>query len=315
MHVLLTGGCGFVGSSFIRLFSEGEFPEITRLTVLDKLTYAGKKSNIKQYLNSAQISFIKNDICNRRLMFKLIESVEIVINLAAESHVDRSINDSRPFIKTNILGVQTLLDACRQNKQIKFIQVSTDEVYGSISSGSWTENSPVQPNSPYAATKAAADLLVYSYHVTHKLNTIITRCSNNFGPNQFPEKIIPLFINNLMAGRKIPIYGEGKQIRDWLFVEDHCRGIYIAAMRGNVGEIYNIGGGVEMTNLDLTKFILGQLGYKEDLIEHVPDRAGHDFRYSINWDKISKIGYRPSLDFESKLSKTIDWYVKEFKSL
>ncbi len=311
--VLLTGGAGFIGSNFLRMFSEGEFPKFSEIVILDKLTYAGRIENITEQLARPDVFFHEGDICNSELVKTIAQDCDFVINMAAESHVDRSIVNSDEFVRTNILGTQVLLEVARANEKTRFIQVSTDEVYGSIDMGSWDESSPVRPNSPYSASKAAADLLVSAFHKTYGLNAIITRCSNNFGPQQYPEKIIPLFLKLLANGNKVPLYGDGQQTRDWLHVEDHCRGIYIAATSGVSGEIYNIGGGVELTNRELVGILLAKLELDETFIEFVPDRLGHDRRYSVNWKKISQLGYSPNSDFTFQISSTIDWYLKAYK--
>lgn len=312
--VLLTGGAGFIGSNFLRMFTLGNFPDLSEIVVLDKLTYAGKIENISEQLKHPKTSFFEGDICDPELVKTASKGCDIIINMAAESHVDRSILDSDVFIRTNILGTQVLLEAAKMSDSSRFVQVSTDEVYGSIDSGSWDEMSPVRPNSPYSASKAAADLLVNAFHVTYGLDTVITRCSNNFGPQQFPEKIIPFFLKQLIAGKKVPVYGDGQQVRDWLFVEDHCHGIYTAAKFGSSGETYNIGGGVELRNKELVDILLAKLGLDETFIEYAPDRLGHDKRYSVDWSKISKLGYSPNLEFDTQMDATIDWYLNEYKS-
>jgi dTDP-glucose 4,6-dehydratase len=312
MKVLLTGGAGFIGSNFVRLFAHNEFPKFSHLYILDKLTYAGSLENIESFLSLPNLTFIQGDILNKSLVSNLANSVDLVINMAAESHVDNSIEYPNQFVMTNIVGTQTLLDACLHNQVNKFLQVSTDEVYGSITSGSWDENSKIAPNSPYSASKASADLLVYAYHKTYGLNTVITRCTNNFGPNQYPEKIIPFFIQRLVAGKKTPIYGNGNQVLDWLYVDDHCRAIYIASLNGKSGEIYNIGGGKELKNIDLANMIIKYLGFNEDRIEYVKDRAGHDLRYSIIWEKIAQIGYKPKSNFDIQFNETLSWYFNKY---
>ena len=310
--VLLTGGAGFIGSNFLRLFVSGNFPTFSEIVILDKLTYAGKIENISAYLENPAISFHQGDICDSELVTKLSTGCDYIINMAAESHVDRSIQNSEAFVRTNILGAQVLLDASLKYKSTRFVQVSTDEVYGSIDLGSWNEESPLKPNSPYSASKASADLLVNAYHVTHGLDSIITRCSNNFGPGQYPEKIIPYFLKKLVAGERVPLYGNGEQTRDWLYVEDHCQGIYIAATSGESGHTYNIGGGVELMNIELARLMLEKLRLPESFIEYVPDRLGHDKRYSVDWKKIEKLGYTPSTNFKSLFNTTVEWYLKKF---
>lgn len=308
MRVLVTGGAGFIGSNFVEMALTDHFPEISSVLVLDKLTYAGKLSNLSSVSNNPNFEFVQGDICDVELVNRLAANVDAIINFAAESHVDRSIENSSEFIQTNVLGTQVLLDAAKNQKVAKFVQVSTDEVYGSILEGSWDENAPLLPNSPYSASKAAADLLTRAFFVTHGLNVCITRCSNNFGPKQDPEKLIPNFILKLSRGEKVPVYGDGLNVRDWLYVEDHCMGIYLVLTKGLSGEIYNIGGGTELTNLELTKKLLDFFERDETLIDYVPDRLGHDRRYSVNHQKISNLGYTPTVDFDSRLTKTCDWY-------
>lgn len=309
MKVLVTGGAGFIGSNFVSMAMTNQFPEITEVIVLDKLTYAGKLSNLHEVINSPNLTFVQGDICDPGIVDHIASGTDAIINFAAESHVDRSIQDSTEFIKTNVLGTQVLLEAAKKYSVKKFLQVSTDEVYGSILEGSWTENSPLEPNSPYSASKAAADLLVRSYFVTHGLNVNITRSSNNFGPRQDPEKLIPNFILRLKRGEKIPVYGDGLNVRDWLYVEDHCKGLYEVLIKGIPGDVYNIGGGKELTNLELTSILLRLMSKTQSSIDFVPDRAGHDRRYSLSHEKISTLGYKPSGDFEELLMHTIDSYL------
>ena len=310
MRLLVTGGAGFIGSNFIRRVLDGSLPGFSSVTVLDKLTYAGTLTNLKN-LKSSDYEFVHGDICNADLIEGLLPGFDVVINFAAESHVDRSIAGAKDFVVTNVLGVQTLLDTVKNSSVQTFIQISTDEVYGSIAKGSWPETDPLLPNSPYAASKAAGDLLARSYQKTHGMDIRITRCSNNYGPNQFPEKVIPLFITNLIEGKKIPVYGSGINIRDWLHVDDHCSGIYKAITKGKAGEIYNIGGGLELTNLELAKQILSAMNKSESEIEYVQDRKGHDLRYSVNCSKANKeIEYYPKVKFTDGLLETIKWYVE-----
>lgn len=311
MRVLVTGGAGFIGSNFVEMALSDRFPAITKVLVLDKLTYAGKLSNLSSVKDNKNFEFFLGDICDPEIVEDLVSRVDAIVNFAAESHVDRSIENSTEFIKTNVLGTQILLDAAIKYQVKKFIQISTDEVYGSILEGSWDENEPLQPNSPYSASKAAADLLTRSYFVTHKLNVNITRCSNNFGPKQDPEKLIPHSIQRLLKNQKISLYGDGLNIRDWLFVEDHCMGVYLVLTQGIPGEIYNIGGGTELSNLSLAKLLLKSLGKKDDYIEYVSDRPGHDRRYSVSHQKISSLGYSPSGNFIDSLEKTVSWYLDE----
>lgn len=312
MRVLVTGGAGFIGSNFVELAMTDDFPEISSVIVLDKLTYAGKIANLRNVEANSNFEFIRGDICDVELVNNLVSKVDAIINFAAESHVDRSIENSSEFIRTNILGTQVLLDAAKTHKLKKFLQISTDEVYGSIPKGSWDESSPLLPNSPYSASKAAADLLARAYFVTHSLNVNITRCSNNYGPKQDPEKLIPSFILKLSQNQKIPIYGDGLNVRDWLHVDDHCMGIYLTLTKGAPGEIYNIGGGTELNNLELTRLLLNFFGKNESFIEFVSDRLGHDLRYSVNYKKIQKLGYAPSVDFNLSIRHTIDWYLNSY---
>jgi dTDP-glucose 4,6-dehydratase len=306
MRLLVTGGAGFIGSIHVRRVVDGTLSGITKLIVLDKLTYAGTRSNLAN-LPKDSFEFIKGDICDKELVNKLVSRVDAVINFAAESHVDRSISDPAAFVNTNVQGTQVLLDATRESK--RYVQISTDEVYGTIKVGSWSEEFPLLPNSPYSASKASADLLARAYHRTFEANVSITRCSNNYGPNQFPEKVIPLFITNLMDGKKVPLYGDGLNVRDWLHVDDHCRGIHLVLKDGKAGEIYNIGGGQELSNKELAKIMLKSFGKDETSIEFVPDRLGHDFRYSVNINKIeNELGYRPSVKFSDGILETIKWY-------
>ena len=270
MRLLVTGGAGFIGSNFVRRSLEGSLPGISSIVVLDKLTYAGIEGNLDPISNLDNYEFVHGDICNFDLVSSLIESVEVVVNFAAESHVDRSIVSASPFVETNTSGVQVMLDAMKRvggNK--RFIQISTDEVYGSIESGSWHEEFPLRPNSPYSASKAGGELLARAFHKTYNLDVLVTRCSNNYGPYHFPEKLIPLFITNILEGKKVPIYGNGQNIRDWLHVDDHCRGIHQVLMNGQSGEIYNIGGGRELTNLEITLSILELMGADENCVEFV----------------------------------------------
>ena len=308
MRLLVTGGAGFIGSNYVRMLVNGELKGITKIIVLDKLTYSGNKQNLID-LDSSSFEFIQGDICDSDLVSNLSKQVDAIVNFAAESHVDRSIDSSREFIQTNVLGAHTLLESARKSNVGIFLQVSTDEVYGSITEGSWDENFPLQPNSPYAASKASADLISQAYHRTYGIDVRITRCSNNYGPYQYPEKVIPLFITNLMQEKKVPLYGQGLNVRDWLHVTDHCRGIHLVLTKGRSGDVFNIGGGRELSNLELTKVILQAMGASEEKIEKVADRLGHDFRYSLNIGKIEKeLGYKPEVSFEDGISETIEWY-------
>ena len=310
MHLLVTGGAGFIGSNFVRRIADGSLSGITSVVVLDKLTYAGVLTNLDVAKGMNGFSFIEGDICDSKLVSELLADVDAVVNFAAESHVDRSIGSAAEFVETNVGGVQVLLDAVRASgRKIRFVQVSTDEVYGSIESGSWTEDWPLMPNSPYSATKAGGELLTRAYHKTHGLDVVITRCSNNYGKHHFPEKLIPLFVTNLLEDKKVPVYGNGKNVRDWLHVDDHCHGIYKVLMNGRAGEVYNIGGGRELTNNEITSLILAAMGKDESSIKYVEDRKGHDRRYSVDWTKIkNELGYEPEVKFEDGLRDTIQWY-------
>ncbi len=311
MKLLVTGGAGFIGSNFVRMALTNQLPinNIETLTVLDALTYAGDEENLSLIANDARYRFVKGDIRDEALVDELMKNYDVVAHFAAESHVDRSIEGGSDFVSTNVMGTQVLLDAARRNQLQRFVHVSTDEVYGSIDEGSWPEDHPLLPNSPYSASKAGSDLLVRAYHRTHKLDTRITRCSNNYGHYQFPEKVIPLFVTNILEGKKVPLYGKGLNVRDWLHVDDHCRGIALALSKGKAGEIYNIGGGTELTNLELTDMILDVMGVGEEFIERVEDRKGHDLRYSVDITKISnELGYQPQVNFEEGLRATAQWY-------
>ena len=308
MRLLVTGGAGFIGSNFVRRIIDGTFPGIDRVTVLDKLTYAGTLKNLEM-LPKNSFEFIKGDISDSGLVDELSKRHDAIINFAAESHVDRSITGARDFIETNVLGVQNLLAAALTNEVKTFVQISTDEVYGTISKGSWSEEFPLLPNSPYSASKASADLICRSYHRTFEMDVRVTRCSNNYGPYQFPEKVIPLFITNLIENKKVPLYGKGLNVRDWLHVDDHCQGIFAVLNAGKPGNIYNIGGGRELTNRELTNLILEKFGRDESNIEYVADRLGHDLRYSVSHEKITQeLGYQPKVRFEDGLEQTIEWY-------
>jgi dTDP-glucose 4,6-dehydratase len=275
---------------------------------LDKLTYAGTLTNLEM-LPKDSFRFVQGDICNSKLLDEIVPGHDAILNFAAESHVDRSIADSSAFITTNVLGTQTLLEAAKKYSISTFIQISTDEVYGSIAEGSWTEEFPLQPNSPYSASKASSDLVARAFHKTYKMDVRITRCSNNYGPHQYPEKVIPLFVTNLIDNQKVPLYGNGLNVRDWLHVDDHCRGIHLVLTRGAAGETYNIGGGRELSNKELTHIILKEMDKNESQINFVEDRKGHDLRYSVDISKIKReLGYSPKISFEEGLKSTIDWY-------
>lgn len=308
MRLLVTGGAGFIGSNYVRMLLDGSLVGVSKLIILDKLTYSGNKSNLKG-LNQSDYEFVQGDICDSDLVSKLTKKVDSVVNFAAESHVDRSIDSSKEFFQTNVIGTHTLLEAARRNNLGSFIQISTDEVYGSITEGSWDEGFPLLPNSPYAASKASGDLISQAFFRTYGIDVRITRCSNNYGPYQFPEKVIPLFITNLLKNKKVPLYGDGLNVRDWLHVTDHCRGIHLVLTKGKAGDIFNIGGGRELSNIELTRFILSAMGAGEENIEKVTDRLGHDFRYSLNIEKIERdLGYKPEISFDLGISQTIEWY-------
>jgi dTDP-glucose 4,6-dehydratase len=310
MRLLVTGGAGFIGSNYVRQSISGTLGGVESVIVLDALTYAGNRQTLASLATHSNVHFVLGNICKSADVAPLLEKVDAVINFAAESHVDRSINSAVEFVNTNVAGVQVILDAIKTSgRQIRFLQVSTDEVYGSIESGSWDEKCALLPNSPYSASKAGGELLARSYHRTHGMDVVITRCSNNYGPYHFPEKLIPLFITNLLEGEKVPVYGNGKNVRDWLHVDDHCRGIHAALTKGKSGEIYNIGGGRELTNLEITDLILDAMGANRSSIEYVEDRKGHDLRYSVDWTKINReLGYEPQIEFEVGLRETIEWY-------
>ncbi|QNK83166.1 dTDP-glucose 4,6-dehydratase [Nakamurella sp. PAMC28650] len=313
MRILVTGGAGFIGSAFTRNLLADAYPglEGAHVTVLDKLTYAGNLANLASVEDSDRYVFVHGDICDAELATRLVGEADAVVHFAAESHVDRSILGGADFVLTNVLGTQTLLQAALSTKLTKFVHVSTDEVYGSIDEGSWDESWPLQPNSPYSASKASSDLIARAYAKTHGVPVAITRCSNNYGPYQFPEKVIPLFVTNLMDGATVPLYGEGTNVRDWLHVDDHCRGIALVLVGGRPGEVYNIGGGTELTNAELTYKLIEATGRDESFIEriHDPRGGGHDKRYSVDISKIhAELGYSPQVPFEQGLSDTVAWY-------
>jgi len=311
VKIFVTGGAGFIGSNFVRMALTARLPglEDADITVFDALTYSGTLTNLERISDSPRYSFVHGDIRDQDAVASALAGHDAIVHFAAESHVDRSVTDSRIFVETNVLGTQTLLDQALALGVPRFVHVSTDEVYGSIDEGSWDENEPLLPNSPYSASKAASDLLVRSYHVTHGLNASTTRCSNNYGTHHFPEKVIPLFITNLLDGQKIPLYGDGGNVRDWLHVDDHCRGIALVLQGGKPGETYNIGGGTELSNGELTELLLAATGRDDSFIEHVADRKGHDRRYSVNIGKIQReLGYEPLVPFESGLADVVKWY-------
>ncbi len=311
MRILVTGGAGFIGSSYVRSVVGGRYPAFAGadVVVLDLLTYAGTLTNLAGVLDSPRLRFVRGDICDAGLVGELTAGVDVVVHFAAESHVDRSIGGAADFVATNVVGTQVLLQAALDAGVGRFVHVSTDEVYGSIATGSWPETHPIEPNSPYSAAKAGSDLLARAYHRTHGLPVCITRCSNNYGPHQFPEKVIPLFVTNLLDGLRVPLYGDGLNVRDWLHVDDHCRGIQLVAEKGRSGEVYNIGGGTELTNRELTYLLLDALDADESMVEPVADRKGHDQRYSVDWTKIAdELGYAPQVPFAEGLVATVEWY-------
>ncbi len=308
MKLLVTGGSGFIGCNFIRHMIT-KYPAYD-IVNLDKLTYAGNPDNLRDLENSPRYTFIKGDICDPSAVDKAMKDVDQVVHFAAESHVDRSIADSSAFIRTNVLGTHTMLEGALKHKVKKFVHISTDEVYGSIMNGSFVETDILTPSSPYSSSKAGSDLLALSYHITHKLPVMVTRCTNNFGPYQYPEKLIPLFVTNLLEGKKVPVYGTGTNIRDWIYVLDHCKAVDFVLHNGSPGEIYNIGGGAEKTNVEITKKIIALLGKDESAIEHVADRLGHDLRYSLDCSKLKKMGWKPEYSFDEALKSTVEWYVE-----
>lgn len=308
MNLLVTGGLGFIGSNFIRFMIE-KYPEY-RIINLDKQTYAGNPDNLKDIEKNPNYSFVRGDICDPAIVDKMMKNVDCVVHFAAESHVDRSIDNASAFVKTNVLGTFVLLDSALKHNIKRFLHISTDEVYGSRIKGAFKETDILTPSSPYSSSKAGSDLLAQSYYITHKLPVIITRCTNNFGPYQYPEKLIPLFITNLLENKKVPLYGTGKNVRDWIYVIDHCKAIDFILHNGSNGEIYNIGGGSEKTNIEITKKMLDILGINESMIEYVKDRPGHDFRYSLDCSKLKALGWAPEHEFNEALENTVQWYVE-----
>ncbi len=311
VKILVTGGAGFIGSNFVRRVLEDAYPglEGAHVVVLDALTYSGNEANLASVAQSPRYTFVRGDIRDTALLDQLLPGLDAVVHFAAESHVDRSVRDASIFVETNVVGTQRLLDAALRHSLPRFVHVSTDEVYGSIAEGSWDEDRPLEPNSPYSASKAGSDLLARSYVKTHGLNLSITRCSNNYGPFHFPEKVIPLFVTNLIDDLHVPLYGEGNNIRDWLHVDDHCRGIAMVLTRGRAGEVYNIGGGTELTNKELTQLLLDATGKDWSYVDRVADRLGHDLRYSVDISKISnELGYQPQVNFGQGLADVVQWY-------
>ena len=314
MNLMITGGAGFIGSRFAELLVSQEIPnQFSSITVVDDLTYSGNLSNLDSVISTPEFYFHKVDICNQVEVETVIKerSIDVITNFAAESHVDRSIESAYEFLQTNVMGTQNLLDLAKKHGMKRYLQVSTDEVYGAISMGSWEEDEPLKPNSPYSASKAGADLLVLAYGKTYGMNVGITRCCNNYGLRQFPEKIIPLFVSNLIDGKRVPIYGDGNQIREWIHVDDHCRGVFAVLENGKPGEIYNIAGTDEFRNIELARKIISFFDKsEEEAFEFVVDRKGHDIRYSLTGNKSrTELGIRPKIDFENGLRETIEWYV------
>jgi dTDP-glucose 4,6-dehydratase len=310
MRVLVTGGAGFIGSHYVRTLLGGGYPGFAGagVTVLDKLTYSGNLANLDPVAGHPGYAFVHGDICDSGLLASVLPGHDLVVNFAAETHVDRSITGAAPFVATNVAGVQALMQACADAGVSRVVQVSTDEVYGSIDEGSWTEDAPVDPNSPYSAAKAGGDLIALAYHRTHGLDVVVTRCCNNYGPYQYPEKVIPLFITRLLDGGRVPLYGDGGNVREWVHVDDHCRGIELAARRGEAGRVYHIGGGVELVNKELTSRLLEACGAGWESVDYVPDRKGHDRRYSLDDSALRALGYAPAVQFDQGLADTVGWY-------
>jgi dTDP-glucose 4,6-dehydratase len=307
--LLVTGGAGFIGSNFIHYWLK-KYPE-DKIVNLDILTYAGNLDNLKDVADNSNYQFVKGDICDSDLVDGIIKGVDLVVHFAAETHVDRSIANSSDFIRTNVEGTRVLLDAAKNNGNIRFHHISTDEVFGALGSDDpkFNENTPYDPRSPYSASKAAADHLVRAYYHTHKLPITISNCTNNYGPFQYPEKVLPLFITNLLDGKKVPLYGEGKNIRDWIYVDDHNRGVEMIIKKGKIGETYCLGGGNEISNIELTRKVLNAFNISEEMIERVADRLGHDFRYAIDYSKAKReLGWEPEANFAERLKETIKWY-------
>jgi len=309
-RILVTGGAGFIGSHYVRTLLGPDGPGNTAVTVLDALTYAGNPANLDEVRDHPGFSFAHGDICDAELVGRLMPGHDQVVHFAAESHVDRSIDGGAAFVRTNVVGTHTLVHAAYETGVRTFVHVSTDEVYGSIDEGSWTEREPLAPNSPYSASKASSDLIALAYHRTHGLDVRVTRCSNNYGHHHFPEKVIPLFVTNLLEGRPVPLYGDGAHVRDWLHIDDHVQGIELVRTKGRPGEVYNIGGGTELSNKELTRLLLEacDADWDTDVI-HVEDRKGHDRRYSVDCTKIrEELGYAPRKDFRTGLAETVRWY-------
>jgi len=312
MRILVTGGAGFIGSHYVRTMLTGGYRglEDARVTVLDKLTYAGNMANLKPVSGCPRLEFIRGDICDLALLQAVVPGHDLVINFAAETHVDRSIAGAADFVTTNVAGAQTLMQACLDASTPRVIHVSTDEVYGSVASGSWAEDAPLSPNSPYAAAKAGGDLIALAYARTHGLNVSITRCCNNYGPYQFPEKVIPLFVTSLLDGLSVPLYGDGGNVRGWIHVDDHCRGIQLVAERGRTGAVYHINGDAELNNRELTSMLLDACGAGWEMVRPVEDRKGHDRRYSLDDSLLRRVGYAPGRPFAASLTATVRWYAE-----
>ncbi|MFI2645702.1 dTDP-glucose 4,6-dehydratase [Streptomyces sp. NPDC018610] len=309
MRILVTGGAGFIGSAYVRTLLDGGYAgyEDASVTVLDKLTYAGDRANLPE--RHDRLDFVEGDICDTGLLRQLLPGHDAVVHFAAESHVDRSITDPSVFVRTNVMGTQSVLEACLHTGVERVVHISTDEVYGSIDSGSWTEEWPLAPNSPYAASKAGSDLMARAYARTHGMDVSVTRCSNNYGPRQHPEKLIPLFVTRLLAGETVPLYGDGSNVREWLHVTDHCAAVQLVLTRGRAGEVYNIGGGTERTNRQITDLLLELCAASPEQVRYVTDRKGHDLRYALDDTKIrEELGYAPRIGFEDGLAAVVDWY-------
>jgi dTDP-glucose 4,6-dehydratase len=310
MRILVTGGAGFIGSHYVRTLLDGGYPGFghAQVTVLDKLTYAGNLANLEPAAASPRFSFVRGDICDGGLLASVVPGHDVVVNFAAETHVDRSITGASDFVAANVVGVQVLLQACLDAKVPRVVQVSTDEVYGSVASGSWAEDARLEPNSPYSAAKAAGDLMARAYARTHGLDVSITRCCNNYGPYQFPEKVIPLFVTNLLDGKQVPLYGDGQNVRGWVHVDDHCRGIQLVVEQGQPGCVYHINGDAELSNVELTEALLECCGAGWDMVTRVPDRKGHDRRYSLDDSLLRSMGYAPQTPFGEGLKQTVRWF-------